>query len=991
MRQRLAFRVPLTALLFLPTVAGTARSQAPADPFGGLRFRSIGPAALGGRIHDVEALPNDPSTVYLATASGGLWKSVNAGTTWTPIFEGQSVSTFGDLAIAPSNPNVIWAGTGEQQNRQSSSWGDGVYRSTDAGQSWSHLGLVETRHVSRVLVDPRNPDVAWVGALGNLWAPSADRGVFKTTDGGRNWQKVLFVDTLTGIADMVMHPSDANTLIAASYQRMRRTWGFNGGGPGSGIHKSTDGGATWRRIDQGLPPGDKGRIGLAIARANPRIVLATVEHQQQGGIYRSEDGGETWTRVNALNPRPMYYSHIFIDPTNDDRVYVLGVQMYKSEDGGRNWQQLPLSPTYDVGVKTDHHSMWIDPGDPKRFYLVGDGGLHVTFDMGQTFQRINNIPIGQFYAITADDRDPYWVYGGMQDNHSWMAPSATRHWLGIVNEDWRQIGFGDGMYHQVDRAGHRYVYTTAQNGSIQRVDAETGDRLGIEPQPPAGERDYRYDWVTPILASRHTPGLVYFGGNRLFISRDRGITWTRTADLTRQINRDTLTLMGVRGADIRLSRYDGEQSFSEIVTISESPLDGRILWVGTDDGNVQLSRDGGATWTELSANIKGVPNGTYVSRLVASSASRGTAYVTFDAHRDGNFAPYAFRTTDFGRTWAPIMSGLPASGSVRTIHEYPGKPNVALLGTEHALFVSVDSGASWQRFGANLPTTRYDDILVHPRTKDLILGTHGRSIWILDDASPLAEWRSTVASAPLTVFPIRAATLFQYWEDFSNRAQGVYAGDNPPDGAIISYHLAQPADTVRVTITNAAGRVVRQLSTPGAALRINRVAWDLRHDAGPAGGGGGGGGEEGGGGPGMQAQMNAAAAAAALPRPPRDVGIRGPFVSPGSYTIVVEANGAYVTRTVQVKADPMLPVTLAQHRTREAFLLDVRETQRRIATLWSQREDQRRVLAPLRQRVGSIATEFNGQGVRQGSLHPPTRTHRSALAEVNAQLDRLVP
>ena len=990
MRQCLASRVPFATVFFIATVAVPAESQAPSDPFGGLRLRSIGPAALGGRIHDVEALPSDPSTVYVATASGGIWKSVNAGTTWAPIFEGQSVSTFGDLAIAPSNPNVIWVGTGEQQNRQSSSWGDGVYRSTDAGQSWSHLGLVETRHISRVLVDPRNPDVAWVGALGNLWAPSAERGVFKTTDAGRNWQKVLFVDTLTGITDMVMHPTDPNTLIAASYQRMRRTWGFNGGGPGSGIHKSTDGGATWRRIEQGLPPGDKGRIGLAIARSNPRIVLAIVEHQQQGGIYRSEDAGETWTRVNALNPRPMYYSHIFIDPTNDDRVYVLGVQMYKSEDGGRNWQQLPLSPTYDVGVKTDHHSMWIDPRDPKRFYLAGDGGLHVTFDMGQTFQRINNIPIGQFYAITADDRDPYWVYGGMQDNHSWMAPSATRHWLGIVNEDWRQIGFGDGMYHQVDRAGHRYVYSTAQNGSIQRVDAETGDRLGIEPQPPTGERDYRYDWVTPIVASRHTPGLVYFGGNRLFISRDRGSTWTRTADLTRQINRDTLTLMGVRGADIKLSRYDGEQSFSEIVGISESPLDGRVLWVGTDDGNVQLSRDGGATWTELSANINGVPNGTYVSRVVASSASRGTAYVTFDAHRDGNFAPYAFRTTDFGRTWTPIVSGLPESGSVRTIHEYPGKPNVVFLGTEHALFVSVDFGANWQRFGANLPTTRYDDILVHPRTKDLILGTHGRSIWILDDASPLAEWRSTVASAPLTVFPIRATTLFQYWEDFSNRAQGVYAGDNPPDGAIISYHLAQPADTVRVTITNAAGRVVRQLTARGEALRISRIAWDLRHDAGPPGGGGGGG-EEGGGGPGMQAQLNTTAAAAALPRPPRDVGNRGPFVSPGTYTVVIEANGAYVTRTMQVRPDPMLPVTLAQHRDREAFLLDVRETQRRIATLWTQREDQRRVLAPLRQRVGSIATEFNGQGVRQGSLHPPTRTHRATLADVKAQLDKLVP
>jgi photosystem II stability/assembly factor-like uncharacterized protein len=978
--RRLDSVLPSLVLVLLAAPA-IAAGQAAATPFDALRFRSIGPAAIGGRIHDVESRPDDPSTVYLATATGGIWKSVNAGTTWTPIFEGQAVSTFGDLSLVQASPDVIWAGTGEQNNRQSTSWGNGVYRTTDGGGTWTHLGLEGTHHIGRVRAHPTDANVAFVGALGNLWKPTADRGVYRTRDAGRSWEKVLFVDTLTGIVDLAMSPRDPNVLWAAAYQRLRTTWGFNGGGAGSGIYRTTDGGTTWTELEQGLPAGDKGRIGLAVAPSNERVLYALVEHASEGGVYRSDDAGDTWAKVNTLNPRPMYYSHVFVDPANSQRVYVLGVQMYKSEDGGRTFEQLPLSPTYDVGVKTDHHSMWIDPRDPKHFYLAGDGGAHVSFDMGRTFQRLNNLPIGQFYAIGADMREPYRIYGGMQDNHSWMGPSATRHWLGIVNEDWKQIGFGDGMYHQVDKVDQRAVYSTAQNGEMQRIDPETGDRLDIRPRPPAGEPAYRYDWVTPIVASRHEAGLVYFGGNRLFISRDKGATWTRSKDLTRQVNRDTLPIMGVPGRDIRLSRYDGEQSFSEIVTISESPLDGRVLWVGTDDGNVQLTRDAGATWTELSANIRGVPNGTYVSRLVASAAARGTAYATFDAHRSGDFAPYAFRTTDFGRTWMPITSGLPPSGSVRTIHEFPGAPHVLLLGTEHALFVSTDSARTWARFAANLPTTRYDDILVHPRDRDLILGTHGRSIWVLDDATPLAEWSPRVASAPVHLFRVRAATVFQYWEDFSNRAQGEYAGENPADGAILTYHLARAAQKVTITVTGAGGRTVRTLSGPGAAGTLHRVAWDLRHEP-PSGVGGNE--VEGGGG-----AMASRAAAQALPRPTHELGERGPFVSPGTYTVTIDADGARAQRTVEVKADPQLPITLAQHRAREAFLLEVAALQRTVADRLAKPDAPRAPLARIRQGANALAGDFNGRGVRQGSLHPPTTTHRETLAALKAELTKI--
>ncbi|MGH7711044.1 MAG: WD40/YVTN/BNR-like repeat-containing protein, partial [Gemmatimonadaceae bacterium] len=782
-------------------------------------------------------------------------------------------------------------------------------------------------------------------------------------------------------------PNDSNTLYAAAYQRLRRTWGLNGGGPGSGIYKTTDGGATWRQLTNGIPAGDKGRIGLAIAANSGRIVNATIEHARESGTYRTEDGGDTWRRMSGTNPRPMYYSKIFLDPSNNRRVWVLGVSNSRSDDGGQTFRSLPASPVYDVGLKTDQHALWIDPRDGRHLLLGGDGGLHESWDAGETWIRMNNIPIGQFYAIGVDNREPYRVYGGMQDNHSWMGPSATRHWLGIVNEDWKQIGFGDGMYQQPDPFNARFVYSSSQNANIQRVDVETGDRLDIRPIPREGERPYRFDWTAPILASRHTSGLVYLGGNRLFISRDRGHTWSRTEDLTRQIDRDTLPLMGVLGRNITLSRYDGESSFGEITTISESPLDPLVLWVGTDDGNVQVSRDGGRTWTNGAANIQGVPNGTFVSRVVASSAGRGTAYVSFDGHRDGNFAPYLYRTVDFGKTWRAAAEGLPNASPVRTVHEWRGRAHVLFAGTEHGLFVSTDSAATWRTLRGNLPTTRYDDLLIHPTTNDLVIGTHGRSIWILDDATPLAQWSPRVAAARAHVFPIRDATILQYWEDFSNRAQAAYAGENPADGAIVYYHLAQGVSGAKLSVVAPNGKTVRTFDVPGDAGMIHRAVWDLRHDPPPF------------------EPDTTPARRTSLPRPAHVVHDRGPFVSPGSYTVTLDAGGFKVSQTVRVKGDPMVPLTLAQHRERETFLVEVRDLQREAALMLSgiaaQRREasargdsaavnrltaiQRRLQMGNRSivsRLNSIAGSFNGEGAQQGSLYPPTATHRTELAEL---------
>lgn len=980
-----------------------------------LKFRSIGPAVTGGRIHDVEALPNDPSTIYVATASGGLWKSTNKGTTWKPIFDDQPVSTFGDVAIAPSDPNIIWAGTGEQNNRQSTSWGNGVYRSTDGGETWTHTGLVETRHIGTIEVHPKKAEMAYVAALGNLWKSSSERGVFKTEDAGVTWNKVLYADSLTGVVDLEMDHKKPNTLYAATYQRLRRTWGFNGGGPGSGIWKTTNGGKKWQKLSNGIPEGDKGRIGLAIARSNTNVVYAIIEHAKESGVYRSDNKGKSWQKVNKLNPRPMYYSHIFVDPTDENRIYVLATEFFMSEDGGKTFRQMPTRPTYDVGVHSDHHSLWINPNNPMHFYLAGDAGLHESWDRGETYRHINNFPIGQFYAIGFDMSTPYQIYGGMQDNHSWVGPSATRRWIGIINDDWKQMGFGDGMYHQPDPTSSRFVYTNAQNGNLTRLDGRTGDRLDIQPYPKQGEKPYRFDWVTPSLISSHDPKTVYFGGNLLFISNDRGLNWKRTEDLTRQVVRDSLFLMGVQGKEKMLSKNDGTSSYGEITTISESPLNPHILWIGTDDGNVQVSLDGGKSWQNVSGNIKGVRDGTYVSRIIASKLSAGTAYVTFDAHRDGDWAPYVFKTADYGENWTTLTNGLPADGSVNVIIEHPENPNLMFIGTEHALFVSMNAGKQWVKFDSNLPTTLYDDLKIHPRDNDLIVGTHGRSIYILDDLTPVVELASNENSSGLTLFPIQTATIYHYWKSTSYRSQEAFNGENPLSGALIHYNLSEAVDSVQIEIKKENGSFVRRWKEPGEPGVIHRVHWDLRYGHPPYR-------ED------DEPQKGLVKSKNILPKLPRTTKPLGPFVAPGMYTVILTAGNESKSQTFTVRGDPEMPVTAQHWRDRENFLLSINELQyeifdyaersKKVSKFWMQLNDSlktieglsqerlKRVkthadtaksrserLTRLRGNIYRLSADINGQGVRQGSLYPPTTMHiirKTQLQEkMLRELDRL--
>ena len=979
-----------TLLIFIPFLSLLGQSIS-TDQLDQLTFRNIGPSVAGGRIHDIEILPNDPATVFIASASGGIWKSTNKGTTWKPVFDDQAVSTFGDMAISLSNPDVIYAGSGEQQNRQSTSWGNGIYKSENQGETWRSIGLEKTYHIARVIIHPENPNIVFVAALGNLWNSSKERGVYQTTNGGKNWKKVLYIDDMTGVVDMAMDKNNPNILYAATYQRMRKAWGFNGGGPGSGIYKTTDGGKTWNELTGGLPPGDKGRIGLAASKTRSNIIYATIEHADSSGFYRSSNGGRTWKRVNKLNPRPMYYSHIFVDPNNDDIVYMLATEFYRTKDAGKTFYQMPTRPTYDVGVHSDHHTLWINPNNSNHFFLAGDAGLHESWDGGIAYNRLNNIPIGQFYGIGADMEVPYNIYGGMQDNHSWMGPSATRHWLGILADDWKQVGFGDGMYQQPDPESSM-LYNASQNGNMIRVDRKTGNMQGLKPFPSDSKEKYRFDWVTPLAISKHSSKKVFLGGNRLFISDNGGDSWERTEDLSSNTNRDSLTIMGVLGADIKLSKNDGTSSYGEIISISESPLWHRVIWVGTDDGNIQVSRDGGEKWEEVSGNITGIPAGSYVSRVLSSIRDRGSAYVTFDRHREGDWKPYVYRTEDYGKTWVPLTRGLP-SGSVNVIAEHPDNPDVLFLGTEHAVYLSVNAGSDWTKFKSNLPTTLYDDLLIHPREKDLVLGTHGRSFWVLDDTSPLAEW-STVYNKPVHVFSVRAATLFHYWKDTSYRAQEEWAGENPPYGAIISYLVNSDVDSVTITVKRRKSQIIRTYRQPVVKGSIQRLAWDLKY-------------------PPPSSQQNESKTEGLqkpkpediLPKPAHPLDPQGPSVSPGVYTVTIAAGNETSTQPIRVNPDPKLNLKVGDYRQQEKFLVklmviyenayamneklkskikDLEELLDKDDEKLINVKDQQKQVNTIRTGATRLASELKGGGVRQGSFFPPTKTHQDRLLRLQA-------
>lgn len=852
-----------------------------------LQWRCVGPANPGGRIDDVAVVESDPRIIYVATASGGLWKTINNGVTWKPIFDNQTTSSIGDVTVAPSDPDVVWVGTGEPNNRQSSSWGNGVFKSTDGGKTWKNLGLCDTHHIGRIAIHLVNPDIVYVAALGHLWGANKERGLFRTMDGGKTWVNTKFIDENTGFVDVAMDPENPSILYAAAYQRRRRGWGFYGGGPGSGLYKTSDGGETWERLKNGLPSGNIGRIGVNIYRSNPDIVYAIVEHKE-GGVFRSEDKGLSWEKMSSINPRPMYYSKIRIDPNNDQKIWVLGDAMYISEDGGKTFKAETYRPVHSLRrIHGDHHAMWINPADSNHMIVGSDGGIYFSYDRGQTWDFINTLPLGQVYGIGYDVRKPYFVYGGLQDNDIWGGPSATWHSLGITNEDWFKITGGDGLNVQVDPTDPTTIYAVFQRGNIFRFDLKTGESKPIRPEPKSDEETYRFNWNSPILISPHDSQTIYLGGNKLFTSRDRGETWEASVDLTTQQDRDTLPLMGVLSDENTLSRNDGITFYGTITTITESPLQKGLLYAGTDDGKLQVSRDGGKTWKNLADNIPGVPKNTYVSRVIASSHDEGTAYATFDGHRDDDFKAYVFLTTDYGASWKSISSNLSEGGTVNVIREHHRNPDLLFVGTERGAYVSINKGREWVKMKGNLPIVPVDDIAIHPQTNDLIFGTHGRSIWILDDITPIEQMAENILGLQSYLFKIREAMLFTPFDHKGTIGHRFFIAPNPPSGALISYYLKEDVhEGVKIVIEDREGKKVRELKGPGEP-GINRITWDLRYSSPPQA---------------TQGEFG------------RYFRTQAPEVLPGEYKATLHASGQKMSETIKVAEDPRLDISFKERK-----------------------------------------------------------------------------
>ena len=1004
MIRSLGFLLACTVAFAAPPVIRHAQPSAPVDeprlinqsadpllaPF---RFRSIGPASMGGRVDDIAVSETDPNIIYVGYAVGGVFKSENNGTTWQPVFEEYATASIGDIAIHPTNPDIVYVGTGEANNRQTSSFGDGIYKTTDGGRTFQNAGLRETQTIARIVIDPRNPETVYVAVPGHLFGPNKERGVYKTTDGGKSWTNVKFIDEHTGFTDIAIDPSNSNILYAASYQRRRMGCCFNGGGPGSALWKTTDGGRSWTKLTSGLPPGTWGRIALDVSRSNPNVVYAQIEAGNvgqpmttgatdlsaatestpagaaavpgappstaqsgavagatatpqpeaappggsgrgaynwcnnagpdrgfgrgaqsgsprtpppldpvRGGIFRSGNKGASWTHVSNCNARPMYFSQLRIDPGSDTNIYVAGLPVAKSLDGGRTFATLDEAGGHSSPGHVDQHAIWIDPKNPRHLLIGNDGGLNVSWDQGRTWDFINTMATAATYWVSADMRRPYFVYAGLQDNGSWGGPSATRSANGILNSDWFGVGGGDGFQTAVDPTDYNIVYTESQDGNTNRYDLRNGRVQSIRPRAaafgrggrggtgplPGGGRgaagnvlnaipadQYRFNWNTPFQLSPHNPSIVWLGGNRLFKSYNRGDRWTASEDLTKQIDRNVVSIMGVQGNRTMLSKNDGVVAYSTIVSLSESPVIPGVVWVGTDDGNVQVSRDGGMSFTEVGRNVPALPpNHLYwISRIEASHFDTGTAYISVDGHRSDDLKPYLFVTRDYGQTWEALIGNLPENGFIQVVREDPRNRDLLYVGTEFGLFASTDGGRTWNRFMNNLPTVRVDDILVHPRENDLIVATHGRGLWIADDITALQQATADVRAQEVVQFDLRPTVLW-----LTDRQRGQYTGgqrhftgENPPRAAAIGYYLKDvPADSVKITISDAGGRVIRTLDGTRRA-GINRVLWNLsltQAGQGPAPGRGG---------------------AAIAP--------------PGTYTVTLEAAGKKVSKALTLLED----------------------------------------------------------------------------------------
>ncbi len=868
-----------------------------ATAVGALRFRSIGPALISGRISDIAVHPTKTSTWYVATASGGLWKTTNAGTSFSPIFDSQDSYSIGVVVLDPNNPNTVWVGTGENNAQRSVSYGDGVYKSVDGGRTWQNMGLKTSEHIGKILIDPRDSDVVYVASQGPVFNGGGERGLFKTTDGGKTWTNVLDGGEWAGVTDVVMDPRNPDVLVAAKWQRARRQFGYIAGGPESGLHRSTDGGATWTRSQRGLPSGDLGRIGLAMSPVNADVIYAIVEAASNGGFYRSQNNGISWERMSDRTTIGLYYQEIFADPKNVDRVYVMDTRNWISDDGGKTFERLG-----ERNKHVDSHALWIDPNDTDHLIVGCDGGLYESYDRGQTYNWFQNLPLGQFYRVEVDSLQPFYrVFGGTQDNSSVGGPSRTRTRVGARNADWFLTQGGDGFFSRIDPTDPNIIYAESQHAGLTRFNLATGERVSIRPEPAPGDEPLVWHWDAPLIISPHASSRLYFAANRVFRSDDRGGSWRAVSpNLTRQIDRNRLKMMGrVWGVDA-VAKNASTSIWGAIVSLAESPLREGLLWAGTDDGMIQVSEDGGGTWRAI-PSVRGVPDTTFVTRIFPSAHDANTVYVAFDNHKAGDYKPYVAKSTDLGRSWTLIQSDLPERGTVYTVVEDHKDPNLLFAGTEFGVYFSNDGGDGWKRIRGGLPTIQVRDMTMQTQHDDLVIATFGRGFYILDDVEALRAFTPELLASDGGLLPVNRAPMFVASNpDPGWQGERFYTASNPSTGVTFHYYLkdairtrqqerqrAERAavrrgedvyypswDSLRVedleetpemvlTVTDQEGRVVRRL-TGRTSAGVTRVTWNMRFPGSTpittSGAGGGGGGFGGG-------------------------GDNGPYVIPGTYTV----------------------------------------------------------------------------------------------------------
>jgi photosystem II stability/assembly factor-like uncharacterized protein len=768
-----------------------------ADTFSGLKFRLIGPAVASGRVMSIAVNPKNKFEYYVGVASGGVWKTVNDGTTWTPVFDGEGSYSIGWVALDPNDASVVWVGSGESNSQRSVAWGDGIYKSVDGGKSWENLGLKKSEHIGRVVIDPRDSKVVYVAAEGPLWGPGGDRGLYKSTDGGKNWKAVLTISENTGVVDVAMDPSNPDILYAAAYQRRRHVFTLIDGGPESAIYKSTDAGATWNKLKSGLPTVDLGRIGLAVSQADPNVVYATVEAADgKGGIFRSNDKGATWERRNEFDQGAMYYARVVADPKNVDRIFVMNVELRESLDGGKT-----LEKVEEKNHHGDNHAIWIDPDDTRHWLLGSDGGMYETYDNAKSWQFKANLPTVQFYDVAVDNALPFYnVCGGTQDNFSWCGPSRTRTVNGIVNSDWRVTTGGDGFHSQVDPVDANTIYSESQYGVLVRYDKPTGQEIVLQPLEGKGEPPLRWNWDSPVIISPHSHTRLYFAANKLFRSDDRGDTWKAiSGDLTRQIDRNKLPVMGKVWGPDAVAKNQSTSFYGNIVALAESPKKEGLIYVGTDDGLIQMTSDGGQNWTKYE-KFTGVPEMTYVSRLAASQHDPTTVYAAFENHKNEDFKPYLLKSTDAGKTWTSIAGDLPESGPVLAFAEDPVNANLLFAGTEFGAFFTIDGGHHWVRLKGGLPTIAVRDMVIQARESDLVMATFGRGFYVLDNIAPLREIKGESVEQAAATFPVKDALLYIQSHPLGGLKKG-FQGDsfftaaNPPYGAMFTAFLKDKLKT----------------------------------------------------------------------------------------------------------------------------------------------------------------------------------------------------